>query len=976
MDPSAATMASRPAPPAKRNASSGNNKRMSGSPVPPSPQPQGSPSLSASASSRSIQETGDTLVGPTSSATLSGPGLGFDVGEGAGADGEADDSMTAAEMERAMAGLTRNDLFTALKRAKEEMDRLDAVVRTNLAAHQHCFVERTDIRPSLAPAQVSSQSLEIETLQSSHTDLNTRLNSQENEHSRLNLAVAQREARLDEMRLEQERLEADLFSRVASQDRLKARAEEAERQCRLAEERLIGLGQASDREREYASDQEELLRGQVERLGRENAGLKGEVERLREELEARPDENEQAAFDGEQAGDGKLAGEEADAKDTSAASTTPSSTLSTPQRPRGQTSRGHLSPSPRGSRSRSFAAEQDAAESDALVSSLSEEVAQLKKTLASQDAALNEVRSTLLKERSRAQDLEAEKAELESLAYGNTLQHLMRRRDAKDRLNEDEEGEESELDSSAAASTSGRSSGTEEEESSASSAAEQQEEEDDVPDTPVTPKASDTSATKASRRKSTGLRSASGRLRRRTSLTEIPESLSRELLQPHHTNTDTSSSLSSSPSQQGDVATMRTELAKLRLENKGLSVYISKILNRILSMEGFEKVLAADYTGSGVGGPAGGWQGSVRAQRTAVAQREWQERNSPQKKKRTSILPAILTSGVGGGAGERSSSPATGVDDVESDSASTTSAADSAAAKKDRRRQSTGILGFGGSSSSSGGGPSSSSSSIGGAGDQAAVKKKAGRASVDWKSLRMPWSSSSPTATEQPSNLRPFALKTTSTGQPSESTPHSKRNTVTLTSSQGAGAVGDTSLSSLGSPILSQGDTSTLSAHSHSAPSDEDEVERQRARTLLEMQGLKVPEHQLTPVSPATKEGQSMTGASGGATGAGAGGGFGAFFARVLSGTGAAPASTSPQAGVDTSSSLSSSSGANAHHAGDEEADSSLTRPEDLMSSSSGSGRRRVRPSRRSMTTDGLFKGAVADSSVAGDESYAFGSER
>ncbi|PWN26406.1 hypothetical protein BDZ90DRAFT_280448 [Jaminaea rosea] len=955
MDPSAATMASRPAPPAKRNASSGNNKRMSGSPVPASPQPERSPSLSTSASSRSIQETGDTLVGPTSSATLSGPGLGFDVGEGAGADGEADDSMTAAEMERAMAGLTRNDLFTALKRAKEEMDRLDAVV--------------------------SSQSLEIETLQSSHTDLTTRLNSQENEHSRLNLAVAQREARLDEMRLEQERLEADLFSRVASQDRLKARAEEAERQCRLAEERLIGLGQASDREREYASDQEELLRGQVERLGRENAGLKGEVERLREELEARPDEHEQAALDREQTGDGKLAGEEADAKDTSAVPTTPSSTLSTPQRPRGQASRGHLSPSPRGPRSRSFAAEQDAAESEALVSSLSEEVAQLKKTLASQDAALNEVRSTLLKERSRAQDLEAEKAELESLAYGNTLQHLMRRRDAKDRLDEEEEGEESELDSSAAASTSGQSSGTEEEESSASSAAEQQEEEDDVPDTPVTPKASNISATKASRRKSTGLRSASGRLRRRTSLTEIPESLSQELLQPQPTHTDTSSSLSSSPSQQGDVATMRTELAKLRLENKGLSVYISKILNRILSMEGFEKVLAADYTGSGVGGAAGGWQGSVRAQRTAVAQREWQERNSPQKKKRTSILPAILTSGVGGGGGggggERSSSPATGGDDVESDSASTTSAADSAAAKKDRRRQSTGILGFGGSSSSSGGGPSSSSSSIGGAGDQAAVKKKAGRASVDWKSLRMPWSSSSPTATEQPSNLRPFALKTTSTGQPSESTPHSKRNTVTLTSSQGAGAVGDTSLSSLGSPILSQGDTSTLStlsAHSQSAPSDEDEVERQRARTLLEMQGLKVPEHQLTPVSPATKEGQSMTGASGGATGAGAGGGFGAFFARVLSGTGAAPASTSPQPGVATSSS--SSSGGTAHHAGDEEADSSLTRPEDLMGSSSGSGRRRVRPSRRSMTTDGLFKGAVADSSVAGDESYAFRSER
>lgn len=830
------------------------------------------------------------------------------------------------------------------------------------------------------------------------------------------------------MRASQDRIETDLYTRTATIDRLKQRAEEAERQCRQAEDRLNELGLASDREREYAHDQEELLRGQVERLGRENAGLREEVESLREEVEVKgsyesevrgEDEGQQGQAKKEQVEDGQ-----ATAKD----STLDTSAMASPQRP--TTSRNRLAPSPRHNRARSrtFAdesAEQSLADDDSAtaLASLMDEVTQLKKTLASQDAALQEVRATLLKERSRSQDLEAEKRELESLAYGNTLQHLMgrrRRRDERGSHDGDDEGDSDEDEDTTDASS--ISASTSEQSSSGTSA---NEDEDDVPDTPSTPKASKRTTSKAERRKSSGggLRTASGRMRRRASLTEIPESLSQELLHPANANvandisTTSTSASTATPTESEELATLRSEIAKLKSENKGLSLYISKILNRILSMEGFERVLAADYTGP--------W-GSVRGKRNAMAQSEWQEKQQQQsqqqvveqveqkKKKRTSILPVGF---VG-----RASPANVGGDDVESDTASIKSV------EKDKaqRRQSSGILGFGGAPLSSST-TSSASTTAPPAGDAAAsnsIKKKAGRASVDWKSLRMPWSSSSPTSETPPpnSNLRPFALKTTgssssSSGPPSESTPYaaSKRTQSSSSSSStgqvsplpGAAAAADTSLSNLStlsSPLLSI-DTSTLSA----APdADEDELERRRARSLLEMEGHKVPDHQLTPSSPRVAEASSTHG--GMTSSATATGGFGAFFARVL-GNAAAPAATGaggePQTPTMTTSSSSSTTSTPASSPQkerkvppppvpvvDDEADSSLTQPPSLGGSGKGSASGRVRPTRRGMSAvlaagdeddqDGLdekmaksmtglglgVQGGV-DTSVAGDESYA-----
>lgn len=56
---------------------------------------------------------------------------------------------------------------------------------------------------------------------------------------------------------------------------------------------------------------------------------------------------------------------------------------------------------------------------------LEEELEQLRKTLASQDGALVELRAKLNDERNRSVQLEEDKSELESMLTGNTLEHLM-----------------------------------------------------------------------------------------------------------------------------------------------------------------------------------------------------------------------------------------------------------------------------------------------------------------------------------------------------------------------------------------------------------------------------------------------------------------------------------------------------------------------------------------------------------------------
>lgn len=203
--------------------------------------------------------------------------------------------------------------------------------------------------------------------------------------------------------------------------------------------------------------------------------------------------------------------------------------------------------------------------------------------------------------------------------------------------------------------------------------------------------------------------------------------------------------------------------------------------------------------------------------------------------------------------------------------------------------------------------------------------------SVDWKSLRLPWSSGVEEKTNP--NLRPFALSTSS--------------------SRLEGPALENKMPSPRLPDLEEeyGD-------------DADELERQRARTLLQMEGLTVPAHQLAPISPTVR----TTPAPGPAPG-----GFTSFLSRMMT-TEPAPVGSTSKTG---SASAAPASTNDAQAKADLDNSGRLTEPSKLQ--------RPRRPTRGDSSSSSAHSLGRSDSSsghvslighsridsVAGDESYA-----
>lgn len=115
-------------------------------------------------------------------------------------------------MEEAFGQLAKEDLLLALQRAKEQMDSLEEIV--------------------------SSQTLEMENLQSGSSDLSARLLASDTENSKLANLIQQREARIDEMNNDQAKLEDEVYSKLGMLERLKMKADEGERKRSEAERKL------------------------------------------------------------------------------------------------------------------------------------------------------------------------------------------------------------------------------------------------------------------------------------------------------------------------------------------------------------------------------------------------------------------------------------------------------------------------------------------------------------------------------------------------------------------------------------------------------------------------------------------------------------------------------------------------------------------------------------------------------------------
>ncbi|CEH16083.1 hypothetical protein CBOM_05957 [Ceraceosorus bombacis] len=172
--------------------------------------------------------------------------------------------ISIEDMEAALGGVSREELVLALKRSKEYMDALDA----------KCEAQQLTIEEQHASIDVLSSSVSLA----------------EAESSSLQGAVNAREERIDELLAGQDRTEEELDQLHAMVARLSKQVQEAEKLRNDAERRYTEQVTTSDKEREFFADTENLLSQQKANTASANERLmsaNAELLRENEVLQAR-----------------------------------------------------------------------------------------------------------------------------------------------------------------------------------------------------------------------------------------------------------------------------------------------------------------------------------------------------------------------------------------------------------------------------------------------------------------------------------------------------------------------------------------------------------------------------------------------------------------------------------------------------------------------------------------------------------------
>lgn len=403
----------------------------------------------------------------------------------------------------------REDLVLALKRAKEQMDELDA----KLDVH----VDRS------------------EQLQSALEEYSTQVATLENDKTSLEFALTHREERIDDLMREQERMEHDVYLKDEINERLRKQLDESERAKLEAERRYNDQTNTIDKERQYYLDTEKLLQTQkanatatLDKVQSNNQQLMRENERLQSQLARLQKGNPRAA---ELLEDGSV-----DGCDSSVAN-----------------------------RSKSLLNEQDARELD----TLRDELAKLQANSTSSTEIIQQLQVEL-------RDLKAKNAELRS--QNETFVDLLQEKTMSGELitgsamlnRQYETMHSSEASSSTELST-----------------AEASELEDDVPDVP----------TKKDRKSDSHKRRLMAQASRE--VMNAPRNLASELEQSETNEEEREArrrerTRERSEALSDNVETLHKEILDLRDANQALTLYVTKILDRIIAKEGYEQVLAID----------------------------------------------------------------------------------------------------------------------------------------------------------------------------------------------------------------------------------------------------------------------------------------------------------------------------------------------------------------------------------------------
>ncbi|PWY99864.1 hypothetical protein BCV70DRAFT_138816, partial [Testicularia cyperi] len=481
------------------------------------------------------------------------------------------------EIERALEGLDRDDLVVALGRAKVQMDEIEA--------------------------RLEDQVLENETLHAAQSTLVEQLNLAEKEVQDLHIAVKQREDKIDEIMSDQDRMESEVFSTMQVIERLRKQLSETEKSRNDAEKRYVDQTATMDKERQYYADTESLLKSQkthqasaYEKLLSSHHELLKEHERVTNKLAAinasnqiSSDVTETGNHDADENGLGQDSslgrGTSIDAAD----STTDDIDDLTVEGlgPASQVAS-------RAIKSKSFADERELVELREELATTQKSHASLSETMATLQTELRDVRAQNAALRDQNEtfiDILQEKtfsgALLNESAMLRGLRATSGHREASKGLMDPYDSDEVESES-----TSVGDEGESERDFSTGTIPE--ENEDDVDDVPDTPKAPTTSIKKSRRRRKESSdylhppSDLASELEQLESTTESPENKARR----ERRLTERTGTVSE------NVDELQKEVRELREANQGLSLYINKILDRIIAKEGFEHILAIDGRGT------------------------------------------------------------------------------------------------------------------------------------------------------------------------------------------------------------------------------------------------------------------------------------------------------------------------------------------------------------------------------------------
>ncbi len=540
------------------------------------PDHQPSPELEASGSASPVRMTVQRAVSGTSIRSSRSVGAVSDIPK--------------EEIEKALEGLDRDDLVLALGRAKVQMDEIEA--------------------------RLEEQVLDNETLHGSTASLTQQLGQAEHEVQSLHSLVKQREDRIDEMMLEQERIEGEVYSTMQIIERLRKQLADSERGRNDAEKRYLDQTATMDKERQYYMDTEALLKSQkatqsaaYEKLLTSHNELLREHERLTNNLAsirangAAVDAASPITTHKDLAQGSAHTSHDSSLQDDSIDSALPAADTDA------AASQSHANRS-RGAQTKAatFADERDMATMIEELSTLQKSHSSLSETMVTLQAELKDVRAenvSLRDQNETFMDILQEKTFSGALLNESAMLRGMRsasfgRLRAQDGLldpyddeDQDDDDDSLDVDNSADDSAAGG--------SSVASRTIPEEDEDDVDDVPDTPKAPPKPKLKASRRKRAD--SSAAPLPTADLASELEGSSAQLLASPD----DRGARERRSPSQRFGVVSdnlgeLQKEVRELREANQALTLYISKIIDRIIAREGYENILAVESRGT-VRGP-------------------------------------------------------------------------------------------------------------------------------------------------------------------------------------------------------------------------------------------------------------------------------------------------------------------------------------------------------------------------------------